>query len=115
MNLTGINSFKFSGLVNQKVGVTVSSVISFSLLPLLFILLFRQLGCWGVSYERQEGCFAADSQEGQVDVQPSKMYTQMKLTNTNRKIYRSIRKFLGNQQYRPDLVEVSDVLCRPEA
>ena len=40
---------------------------------------------------------------------PSKMYSQMKLTNTNRKIYRSIRKFLGNQQYRPDLVEVSGV------
>ena len=37
---------------------------------------------------------------------PSKMYAQVKLIKTNRKIYRSIRKFLGNQKYRPDLVEV---------
>lgn len=41
---------------------------------------------------------------------PGKMFTRVRLNSTNRKIYRSIRKLLGNQKYRPDLIEVSVVV-----
>ena len=95
------NSYKFNGLVHKKVSSTRSK---------------RAGGRLSYPFVQSVGVYAGEENKGVVlqykkkgtSRKPAEMYARVTLNSKNpRKVYRTIRKLLGTQNYRRDLIGVS--------